>query len=351
MTRDESPAAMDPEARSPLSLSSRLSSLSDVLAMLIVLAGLSAFFGLWTRHFWTGQTVRIIVNQIPDLTVVAVGMTLVLVIGGIDLSVGSVLALAGSVLGIALVDWGWPFWLALVAGLGVAGFCGVVNGLISVLWSIPSFIVTLGMLEMARGAAYLVTNSETKYIGPRVEGIARPITGLGTSPAFLIALLMVVAGHLLLTRTVLGRYMIAVGTNEEAVRLSGIDPRPVKLTAFVLSGLLAGLAAVFQVARVSSADPNGASGMELAAIAAVVIGGTSLMGGRGSVLRTFLGVLIIATLQTGLAQIGASEPAKRLITGAVIVIAVVADVHRGNGIKLMARAVKRFRFRSGSQPS
>ena len=206
------------------------------------------------------------------------------------------------------------------------------NGLVSVLWSIPSFIVTLGMLEMARGAAYLVTNSETKYIGPRVEWIARPVTGLGTSPAFLIALLLVVvAGHLLLTRTVLGRYMIAVGTNEEAVRFSGIDPRPVKLTAFVLSGLLAGLAAVFQVARVSSADPNGASGMELAAIAAVVIGGTSLMGGRGSVLRTFLGVLIIATLQTGLAQIGASEPAKRLITGAVIVMAVVADVHRATG--------------------
>ena len=135
--------------------------------------------------------------------------------------------------------------------------------------------------------------------------------------------------------------MIAVGTNEEAVRLSGIDPRPVKLTTFVLSGLLAGLGAVFQVARVSSADPNGATGMELAAIAAVVIGGTSLMGGRGSVLRTFLGVLIIATLQTGLAQVGASEPAKRLITGAVIVLAVVADVHREPWATISARAVGR----------
>ena len=179
----------------------------------------------------------------------------------------------------------------------------------------------------------------------------RPVTGLGTSPAFLIALLVVVVGHLLLTRTVLGRYMIAVGTNEEAVRFSGIDPRPVKLAAFVLSGLLAGLAAVFQVARVSSADPNGASGMELSAIAAVVIGGTSLMGGRGSVLRTFLGVLIIATLQTGLAQVGASEPAKRLITGAVIVMAVVADVHRGNWIRLIARVARRFGSLSGPRTS
>src|SRR3954454_19792125 len=309
---------------------SRLSGLTDVLGMLIVLAALVLLFGLLSRHFWTGQTLKTIVNQNPDLIVVSVGMTLVLVVGGIDLSVGSVLAFAGVVLGITLVEKGWPLGLAFAAGLAVGGICGLINGMVSVFWSIPSFIVTLGMLEMARGAAYLVTNSETKYIGPRVEWIARPIPGLGTSPSFLIAIALVVLGHLLLTRTVLGRHMIAVGTNEEAVRLSGIDPRPVKLTTFVLSGLLAGLGAVFQVARVSSADPNGATGMELAAIAAVVIGGTSLMGGRGSVLRTFLGVLIIATLQTGLAQIGASEPAKRLITGAVIVLAVIADVHRGS---------------------
>jgi ribose transport system permease protein len=321
----------------------RLSGLADVLGMLVVLAGLVLLFGLLSRYFWTGQTLRTIVNQNPDLIVVSVGMTLVLVVGGIDLSVGSVLAFAGVVLGITLVDRGWPAGLAFAACLGVGAICGLLSGLVSVLWSIPSFIVTLGMLEVARGAAYLVTNSETKYIGPRVEWIARPIPGLGTSPSFLIAIVLVVLGHLLLTRTVLGRYMIAVGTNEEAVRLSGIDPRPVKLTTFVLSGLLAGLGALFQVARVSSADPNGATGMELAAIAAVVIGGTSLMGGRGSVLRTFLGVLIIATLQTGLAQVGASEPAKRMITGAVIVLAVVADVHRGSWVATARRILGRSR--------
>lgn len=334
--RDEIAAAAEPDWSA-----ARFSGVGDVVGMLIVLVLLVLLFGGLSRHFWTGQTLRIIVNQIADLTVVAVGMTLVLVIGGIDLSVGSVLALAGTVLGIALVDWGWPFWLALAACLAVGGLCGVVNGLVSVLWSIPSFIVTLGMLEVARGAAYLVTDSETKYIGPRIEWIARPLPGLGISTAFLIAVVLVLLGQLLLSRTVLGRYMIAVGTNEEAVRLSGIDPRPVKFATFVICGLLAGLGSLFQVARVSSADPNGATGMELAAIAAVVIGGTSLMGGRGSVLRTFLGVLIIATLQTGLAQVGASEPAKRLITGAVIVLAVVADVHRGAWAALAARALRR----------
>jgi ribose transport system permease protein len=271
-------------------------------------------------------------------------MKLVLVIGGIDLSVGSVLALAGTVLGITLVDWNWPYWAAVLACVGVGGLCGLINGVISVFGSIPSFIVTLGMLEVARGAAYLVTNSETKYLGTQIEAIARPIPGLGISTAFLAALGLVLIGQLLLSRTILGRYMIAVGTNEEAVRLSGIDPRPVKLLTFIFSGLLAGLGGLFQVAHVSSADPNGANGMELAAIAAVVIGGTSLMGGRGSVIRTFLGVLIITTLQTGLAQVGASEPAKRMITGAVIVLAVIADVHRSSwtafATKLFSRTTR-----------
>jgi ribose transport system permease protein len=316
--------------------------------MLAVLGGLIVLFGLLSRYFFTAQTLRTIVNQNADLTVVAVGMTLVLVIGGIDLSVGSVLAFSGTVLGLALVDGGWPLWLAFLVCLAVGAGCGLVNGLVSVLWSIPSFIVTLGMLEVARGGAYLVTNSETKYIGPRIEWISRPLPVVGVSTAFLVALVLVVLGHLLLTRTVLGRYMIAVGTNEEAVRLSGIDPRPVKLTTFVISGFLAGLGALFQVARLSSADPNGSVGMELGAIAAVVIGGTSLMGGRGSVLRTFLGVLIIATLQTGLAQVGASEPAKRLITGAVIVLAVIADVHRGRWAESLSRLAVRFTSRTGS---
>ncbi|MFO0888906.1 MAG: ABC transporter permease [Isosphaeraceae bacterium] len=319
----------------------RLSGMGDVLGMLAVLGALILLFGMLSKYFWTAQTLRTIVNQNADLTVVAVGMTLVLVIGGIDLSVGSVLAFSGTVLGMTLVDRGWPLWLAVVACLGVGASCGLINGLVTVLWSIPSFIVTLGMLEAARGAAYLVANSETKYIGERVERIAQPVSGLGVSTAFLIAVALVVVGHVLLTRTVLGRYMIAVGTNEEAVRLSGIDPRPVKLVAFVLSGLMAALGSLFQVARLSSADPNGSVGMELGAIAAVVIGGTSLMGGRGSVLRTFLGVLIIATLQTGLAQVGASEPAKRLITGAVIVLAVIADVHRGNWAASLSRLAAR----------
>jgi ribose transport system permease protein len=301
----------------------------DALGLVGVILLELVVFGLLSNSFLTASTLRTVVNQVPDLTVVAIGMTLVLVAGGIDLSVGSVLALGGSVFGLLLVDRGVPLPVAVVAALLVGAAAGLFNGLIVVGWSIPSFIVTLGTLEVARGLAYLVTDSQTEYVGSRIEGLARPVAGLGVSPAFLAALALVLIVQFLLSRTVPGRLLVAIGTNEEAVRLSGLDPRPVKLGAFVLSGLFAALAALFQVARLSSADPNGGIGLELSAIAAVVIGGTSLMGGRGSVLRSFLGVLIISLLQSGLASIGAQEPTKRVVTGLVIVLAVVADVHRG----------------------
>jgi len=255
-------------------------------------------------------------------------MTFVLVVGGIDLSVGSVLALGSALLGSALTQRGWPLIAAVPLALGAGLVAGAANGLVTVKWGIPSFIVTLGMLEVARGGAYLVTGSQSVFIGGAIEAIGAPVPGVGLSPAFIIAVLLVIAGQLVLSRTVFGRYVVAIGTNEEAVRLSGIDPRPVKLAVFALSGLLAGAGGVFNAAYLETADPNAGIGMELSAIAAVVIGGTSLMGGRGSVVNSFSGVLIIAVLQAGLAQIGASEPMKRVITGTVIVAAVIADVYR-----------------------
>ena len=183
------------------------------------------------------------------------------------------------------------------------------------------------MLEIVRGATYMVTQSRTQYIGLPIEFIASSDT-LGGSLPFLIAIAVVVIGQFVLSLTVFGRYMVAIGTNEEAVRLSGIDPRRVKLAVFAVCGALAALAAVVHTSRMASADPNAGSGFELQAIAAVVIGGTSLMGGRGSVVRSFFGVLIIAVLGAGLAQIGAGEPTKRVITGCVIVAAVILDHYR-----------------------
>jgi ribose transport system permease protein len=304
------------------------SHIREYAAMLFIWVGLLLLFGLLSDNFLTWRTLSTLANRIPALTVVAAGMTLVLIIGGIDLSVGSVLGLGGAVLGMALVDWHLPLTAAIAICLALGLGAGAINGAISVKLGVPSFIVTLGMLEIARGLAYLITHSQTKYIGAAIEDLARPIFGFGCSTAFLIAIAVIVLMQLLLSRTIFGRYLVAIGTNEQAVRLAGINSGLPRMIVFALVGLLSGLGAVFYTARLGSSDPNAGAGLELSAIAAVVIGGTSLMGGRGSVIRSFFGVLIIATLEAGLAQIGASEPVKRVVTGAVIIFAVILDACR-----------------------
>ncbi|MFN9038176.1 MAG: ABC transporter permease, partial [Planctomyces sp.] len=171
----------------------------------------------------------------------------------------------------------------------------------------------------------LATGSRPQFIGARVEWLSSAIPGAGVSPAFLAAALLVLLAHLTLTRTVFGRWCRALGDNESALRLSGVDCRPLRLMVFVLSGLCASAAGVIETSRLSTGDPGGARGFELLAIAAAVIGGTSLSGGRGSVLSTFLGVLIISVLQTGLAHAGAGEGLRYLITGTITVAAVAVD--------------------------
>lgn len=293
-----------------------------------VLAVLVLTFGFLSENFLRPTTFGSIANQIPDLTLIAVGMTLVLVVGGIDLSVGSMLALSSAVLGTLMADHHWPLWAAIPMCVATGAACGLFNGSVSVLARIPSFIVTLGMLEIARGATKVVSQSRTKYIGSAVEIVSEPIAGMLLSPAFLIAFAAVLGGQFLLSRTVFGRYCVAIGTNAEAVRMSGIRSAPYSIAAFTLCGSLCGLAGLTHTAKLATADPNAAVGIELSAIAACVIGGTSLMGGRGNVISSFLGVLIIAVLQTGLAQVGMTDPMKQIITGGVIVVAVLLDAFR-----------------------
>lgn len=293
-----------------------------IVASLILLI---LFFGAVSDNFFSLVTLKTILNQLPALTVVTVGMTLVLIVAGIDLSVGSVMGFCAAIVGVAAVNWGLSIPMACLIGVGAGLVCGSVNGALVAYLSLPSFIVTLGMLEMARGLAYLTTNSQTVYIGSAIQKVALPLPVVGVSAALIFSVVLVIAGQFLLTKTVLGRYIVAIGTNEQAAKMSGIDSRPYRLLILALSGALAGIGGVFNAAYLGSADPNAGIGLELSAIAAAVIGGTSLMGGRGSIIGAFAGVLIIATLQNGLAQIGVTEPSKRLITGAVIIIAVLID--------------------------
>lgn len=297
------------------------------LGMLLILGGLIGFFSLRTPHFFSASTFSTLANQIPDAIILAVGMTFVLLIGGIDLSIGSVVGLSGGVLGVALLRWHWSLAPALLLCLLSGAVCGFLNGFLTVRFRLPSFIVTLGMMEAARGATYLLTDSRTQYIGSQVDGIANTHL-VGFSLPFIVALLLIIKTSILLQKTQLGRHIYAVGSNEEAARLSGVATERVKWYVFTLCGVLAALASLINVSRLSSADPNAGTGYELQAIAAVVIGGTSLQGGRGSVIGSLFGVLIIAVLGNGLVQMGAQEPHKRLITGCVILLAVIFDLYR-----------------------
>src|SRR6185437_2998735 len=262
----------------------------DQLGLVVVLIILILAFGLTTPYFLTATTFTTIANQIPATVLVTVGMTYVLVIAGIDLSVGSVLGLCGGVIGVLMtLKHPMPLMVAVGAALGVGLLCGLFNGVVSEAWSIPSFVVTLGMLEIARGAAHLVTGSRSAYIGSRAGTIA-DATFLHLQLPFWIAMGVVALGQFVLTRTVFGRYMIAIGTNEEAVRLSGVATRRVKIAVYMIAGFLAAAGAVMDVSRSQAANPNSGDGLELAVIAAAVIGGTSLLGGRGSVVNSLLGV-------------------------------------------------------------
>jgi len=299
----------------------------EYLGMIVAVGLLVLVFSLVNKRFLSPASLQMTANQYAQYLVVAVGMTFVLIVGGIDLSVGSVMGLSAAVLTVLMKHCDMPVALAVPACLATGALCGLINGLLITTWALPSFIVTLGMMLSARGATFLLTDSATQYVGGRIAGIAE--TNLfGLSLPLLIALGAVVVGQFVLSRTVFGRRAIALGTNAEAVRLAGISPRPIRTTVFVVSGLLAGAGAVFRTSRLRFADPNAGTGFELEVIAAVVIGGTSLMGGRGSVVRSFFGVVIIAVLTSGLNQFGAPEPTKWLITGAVIVAAAILDHYR-----------------------
>ncbi|MDI6827039.1 MAG: ABC transporter permease [Armatimonadota bacterium] len=301
--------------------------LKDIMGLCAVLGGLIIYFSIRSPNFLTVTNFTTIANQIPAAILIAVGMTLVLITAGIDLSVGSLVGFSGAVLGLSIDRIGLSLPMAIFACLTTGLLCGAINGIVIVRWALPPFIVTLGMLEIARGATFLITETRTIYLGSRIGKIAE-IGVANISVLFILAIAAVIIGQLILSKSTFGRYLIAIGTNEQTAYLSGINTSRIKISVYALSGFLCSLAALVNTARMASANPNAGTGFELEAIAAVVIGGTSLMGGRGSVVSSLLGVSIMAILSSGLSQIGAEEATKRMITGIVIVFAVILDYYR-----------------------
>jgi ribose transport system permease protein len=297
---------------------------------------LALVFSVTAPHFASMANLTNILTQISINTVIAVGMTFVILLGGIDLSVGSVLALATIVGGMIItreqLSPGAAIALAVVASTGVGCACGFVNGWVSERWKMHSFVVTLGMLNVARGAALQISDSRTIFSFPDAFNQVGSATLAGIPVIFLMALALVLVGRFVLARTIFGRMVYAIGNNEEAVRLSGHNPSVYKTAAYTVCGGMVGLAAVMYMMRLNIASPILGVGFELNAIAAVVIGGTSMSGGKGSMIGTFLGASIMGVLNNGLLLLGMGDFARQMVTGLIIVVAVIIDQYRARAL-------------------
>lgn len=295
------------------------------LGTLTGLVGLCVVLWAATPFFLTVSNLLNIAEQAAIIAIVAVGMTFVIITGGIDLSVGSVLAFAGVVMA-SVLHADVPLPLALAAALGTGLFCGLVNGALITVGRLPPFIATLGMMSVARGTALMFT--EGRPVSGFGGGFRSLATGevLGLPASVVIMAGVYVLAHLVLTRTKLGRYTYAIGGNEEAALLSGVNVKFYKAAVYGIAGMLSGLAAVILTARLNSAQPIAGMMYELDAIAATVIGGTSLLGGEGTVLGTLIGALIMAVLRNGLNILGVSSFVQQVVIGSVIIVAVLIDM-------------------------
>jgi ribose transport system permease protein len=292
------------------------------------------FFSITARNFFTVRSVLTLALQTSAITLMGIGVTFTIITAGIDLSIGSVIALTGTIAVMAALA-GVPIWLSMIVGLLVGVLCGLLNGLMITKLKLPPFIATLGMMMVARGVALTVTNANA-YPAPEGFGELGNGTILGTGPQFpgisypvLIMIAVALIFHFILSKTRVGRYTYAIGSNEEAARLSGIKVGQIKIVAYIISGLLAGLVGIILASRMVTSQPNSASGYELNAIAAAVIGGTSLMGGVGTVGGTVIGSFIIGILTVGLTMAGANYFMQQIVIGLVVIGAVTFDQLKG----------------------
>ena len=299
------------------------------LGTLLGLLSLCVVLWILTPYFLTLSNLLNVVEQSSVIAIMAAGMTFVIITAGIDLSVGSVLALSGVVMA-TLLQAGVPLPLAVAASLASGFLCGMLNGVLITRGRLPPFISTLGMMSVARGAALLVTQ------GRPVSGFSESFRNLASGEILyvpipiLIMLLVYLVAAVLLGKTGFGRHVYAIGGNEEAALLSGVDVRKLKALVYGICGMLSGLAAVILTARLNSAQPIAGIMYELDAIAATVIGGTSLMGGEGTVFGTLVGALIMGVLRNGLNLLDVSSFVQQIVIGSVIILAVLVDMFLKN---------------------
>lgn len=325
----------------PLSRLARRGALvrSDAIQRVLAFGALIAlivFFTLASPNFFQFSNFVGILIATSVVGVLALGETFVIITAGIDLSIGTVMTLSAVMTGVVITNMGLPVPVGILAGVATGGLAGLANGVLIARFKLPPFIATLGTLNVARGLALVISGlapiyfTSTPEFNDAVMGslLGSIIPGAAIPNIVLVLFGAAIVAAFILSRTVLGRYTYALGSNEEAARLSGVNVAAWKAAVYALGGLFAGLGGVLIAARVNSAQPSLGFGYELDAISAVVIGGTSLSGGEGSILGTVIGAFIISTLTNGLRIMSVPQEWQTVVTGVVVILAVYLDIIR-----------------------
>jgi fructose transport system permease protein len=298
------------------------------LGPFIALLAACLFFATQSDRFLTGGNFSLILQQVAVVAVIAIGQTLIILTAGIDLSCGMVMALGGIVMTKFAVELGLPMPLAVLCGVAVTTLFGLANGLLVTRVKLPPFIVTLGTMNIAFAITQLYSNSQTVTdLPPSMTALGNTFTLGGTEVAWsTVVVLALYAGvWFVLRETAAGRHVYAVGNSPEATRLVGIPTTKVLLGVYVAAGCFYGIASLLSVARTGVGDPNAGQTENLDAITAVVLGGTSLFGGRGLIIGTLVGALVVGVFRNGLTLMGVSSIYQVLVTGVLVILAVAAD--------------------------
>ncbi|MFF2482985.1 ABC transporter permease [Paenibacillus sp. NPDC058071] len=306
---------------------------SGILQQLIAFGSLAVLviaFSLLSSNFFTFDNIVGILLSTAVIGVLALGATFVIITGGIDLSIGTVMTLTAVMTGVFITYWGLPIWVGVIGGILTGSICGFISGVVVARMNVPPFIATLAMMMVAKGLALVISGARPIYfdieLGFNKLALGSIIGGIPNG--VVIFFLAAIIGSIILSKTVIGRYNFALGSNEEATRLSGINVNKWKIIIYMITGTFVGLAGVLMASRLNSAQPSLGQGYELEAIAAVVLGGTSLSGGKGTIIGTVIGALIMSVLTNGLRILSVPQEWQTVVVGIVIVFAVYADILR-----------------------
>ena len=298
--------------------------------LIFIVIGLGVILSFISSNFLTVTNLLNVVRQIAVNGILAIGMTIVCLTGGIDLSVGSIVAFSGIIAAGLLRDTSYPIIVVVLAAIAVGAVCGLYNGYFVAYWNAAPFVVTLSMMTIARGMTYVysdgrpISNLRTEFLTIGKGSIA------GIPIPTLILAVVFILGSIMLTKLKFGRYVYAVGGNENAAMVSGINVKRIKMMVYVLSGIACGIAAIILTARVSAGLPQAGESYELDAIAATVIGGTSLSGGRGRLWGTIVGAILLGIVNNGLDLLNVSSFYQQIVKGLIILGAILIDSKRNN---------------------